>query len=896
VTEQRVFLPTSKFEGIPENVVERELDDLLREISTLEAARRVRRERHLLEASLPDFVRAAWPHVVPGVEIVWEPHMDAICTHIVAVVEGKIRNLLINVPPGTSKSLIVNVFWPAWTWTTKPEKRFLHAANEESLVVRDSLTCRRLIESDWYKSRWGHVFRLTSDQNVKTLYENSAGGFRSCATAGSNVTGKKGDYLICFPYNTPVQTSTGEVMIGDIVERRLPVKVATYNHGIGAVEYRPVTARMRNACHAGMVTVTFSDGRSLSCTDDHPIFVRGEGYRPARLLRHGDEVVDYQKELHLRPLRQAGVQEILLYGMPRQVQDRGRYAAVPGLSQAVLPRPRTPQTRPVLQPRLCGQEQERREESSVAGRHGCQELPGMSQAISGEDEREFEGGQVQPLMSRQAHQQTPTSRPIRQLSDVQENHQNHQEEGRQEELLQPRLRRRGARLPDGRSEERTVRSRQLSKRLPEGVGRDRPVHNQGEGRLSVPPVRHDARGAREDSSRPPYQLQQGRHQGWKSCDGLPVLPRQDARWGGVSPGVAGEVRLTVVAVEECDSHEFVYNIAVEPHNNYFASGVLVHNCDDLHDAKKAMSEAERRKVKNWFFHAFASRLNDYKKGARLVIGQRVHADDIAEELIAQGWELLCLPEEFVSERKCRTSIGFEDWRTKDGELLRPLRFGHAEIEQARKFLLKHGYETQHQQNATTSAGSLFEEEWFQGPDRIIPITKLPENCSFLRYWDKAGTEGGGAYTCGVLMARSRDNRFFVVDVIRKQINIHDRELMIVDTAKTDNDRWGRTHIVIEQEPGSAGKESCQATIGRLAGFIAKADKVTGSKIDRAKPFASMCGSGNVYLVMAQWNRAWLNEILSFPEGKYKDQVDASAGAFAHIGQRIPQGTWKLERW
>jgi hypothetical protein len=101
--------------------------------------------------SLKAFMMQAWPVLEPGTELVEGIHIDAICCHLQAVTEGRIPNLIINVPPGHAKSLLTGVFWPAWVWIEHPESRWLFSSYREPLAVRDSLKCRRLIESDWYQ-------------------------------------------------------------------------------------------------------------------------------------------------------------------------------------------------------------------------------------------------------------------------------------------------------------------------------------------------------------------------------------------------------------------------------------------------------------------------------------------------------------------------------------------------------------------------------------------------------------------------------------------------------------------------------------------------------------------------------------------------------------------------
>lgn len=102
-----------------------------------------------------------------------------------------------NVPPGTMKSLIVCVFFPAWAWGPKrsPSKRFLATSHNERNAIRDTLKCRRLVESDWYQKRWGETVKLTGDQNAKTKFENTATGFRQ-GVPFTSMTGERADFVI----------------------------------------------------------------------------------------------------------------------------------------------------------------------------------------------------------------------------------------------------------------------------------------------------------------------------------------------------------------------------------------------------------------------------------------------------------------------------------------------------------------------------------------------------------------------------------------------------------------------------------------------------------------------------------------------------------------------------
>jgi predicted phage terminase large subunit-like protein len=155
--------------------------------------------------SLAAFIKLAWHVIEPGAPYTHGWHIDFICDHLEAITDGveledgtPYNRLLINVPPGTMKSLILNVFWPAWEWGPKnmPHLRYVCAAHKvENLSARDSRRMRELITSDWYQARWGERVKLAKDQNEKLNFVNQQGGFR-IATAITSLTGIRGDRVI----------------------------------------------------------------------------------------------------------------------------------------------------------------------------------------------------------------------------------------------------------------------------------------------------------------------------------------------------------------------------------------------------------------------------------------------------------------------------------------------------------------------------------------------------------------------------------------------------------------------------------------------------------------------------------------------------------------------------
>lgn len=151
--------------------------------------------RQIYRASLAEFAKACWHVLEPATELKWGWALNAICEWLESVTAGERRRVLMNVPPGSMKSLLTGVIWPAWEWGPKemPHKRFLATAHMEKLAIRDNMKCRRLIQSAWYQRLWPLV--LTGDQNAKGKFENEATGFRE-AMAFTSMTGSRGDRVI----------------------------------------------------------------------------------------------------------------------------------------------------------------------------------------------------------------------------------------------------------------------------------------------------------------------------------------------------------------------------------------------------------------------------------------------------------------------------------------------------------------------------------------------------------------------------------------------------------------------------------------------------------------------------------------------------------------------------
>jgi len=149
-----------------------------------------------MRRSLKEFTKNSWQAIEPGRDFHDNWHIDAISEHLQAVVEGDIKRLIINIPPRHMKSISVAVALPAWTWTIQPSKKFLYASYAGSLSIRDSVKCRRLIDSRWYQQHFGESFKLTGDQNQKQRFENDKTGARIATSVDGALTGEGGDIIV----------------------------------------------------------------------------------------------------------------------------------------------------------------------------------------------------------------------------------------------------------------------------------------------------------------------------------------------------------------------------------------------------------------------------------------------------------------------------------------------------------------------------------------------------------------------------------------------------------------------------------------------------------------------------------------------------------------------------
>lgn len=298
--------------------------------------------------------------------------------------------------------------------------------------------------------------------------------------------------------------------------------------------------------------------------------------------------------------------------------------------------------------------------------------------------------------------------------------------------------------------------------------------------------------------------------------------------------------------------------------------------DDLVAGREdADSERSRDKTWDWYRDDFLTRL---KPGARRVlIMTRWNEDDVAGRILdAEGkrWRVLTLPALATeADDPLGRALGEPLWSDD--------AYGYGDTLLAkREEAGERGWWALYQQSPRPLEGSLFKPAQI----RVVDAEPAGPGTQVVRAWDLAATAQTGTrdpdYTVGVKLMRTADGRFVVCDVVRLRGGPDEVEAAIINTASQDGPR---VRISLPQDPGQAGKQQVLYLTRKLAGHTVESSPETGDKATRAAPVASQVNVGNVDIVRAPWNRAFLDELGGFPSASHDDQVDALGRAFSVVG-------------
>lgn len=305
--------------------------------------------------------------------------------------------------------------------------------------------------------------------------------------------------------------------------------------------------------------------------------------------------------------------------------------------------------------------------------------------------------------------------------------------------------------------------------------------------------------------------------------------------------------------------------------------------DDPLNPEQAASEVELNKANRWIGQTLSTRKANKATAVTILIMQRLHQNDPSGHILAKNKSVrhISLPGEIFNYKE----------EVKPPELIKNYKEGLLDSNRLDKGILQdmeadlgqYGYAGQVGQRPTPPGGGMFKVDHFQIIDKMPPEVNIVQR---IRYWDKAGTEGGkGARTAGTRMLSLANGKYLITDCKKGRWASEERERIIRETAEADGTS---TVVWIEQEPGSGGKESAEGTIKNLAGFSIYKDpvgKAEGNKILRADPYSVQVNNGNILLLRGEWNHEFIEEHRFAPFSTTKDQWDSAAGAFNKLARK-----------
>jgi len=327
--------------------------------------------------------------------------------------------------------------------------------------------------------------------------------------------------------------------------------------------------------------------------------------------------------------------------------------------------------------------------------------------------------------------------------------------------------------------------------------------------------------------------------------------------------------------------------------------------DDPHNVIHRDSDSVRRAALDWWDQAMSTRLNDPKTGAKVIVMQRLHENDLSQHVLAQGeYQHLYLPAEFEPSRKCYVkATRWQDWRTREGELLWPGRVGEAEIADFKLRLGPNGYAGQFQQRPVPAGGARFRREWFRYYTIVSldgeVIYQLPQSngamklvraddCTRFAVMDPAGTERDqndrACFTVIQVWDVTESHEMLLVYQYRRQVQTPDATRALTDISRD----FEVDYVAVEKD--GLGLGIIQNAM--KSGVTVKPVRARGCKEARSEIAEIRMAAGMIYFPRDSALRIELErELVAFPKSEHSDQVDALAYAAMIVQRRAgPPGT------
>jgi len=353
----------------------------------------------------------------------------------------------------------------------------------------------------------------------------------------------------------------------------------------------------------------------------------------------------------------------------------------------------------------------------------------------------------------------------------------------------------------------------------------------------------------------------------------------------------------------------VYDIQVEECHNFFANGVLAHNCiivDDPNSASEAFSEATIESTIEWWDGTMSTRLNDQKTGAMIVIQQRLAENDLTGHILEKesaGWTHLCLPMRYEADRAFKNSIGWEDPREKEGDLLWPDRFGDEEVTRLERALGPFMAAGQLQQRPEPAGGGIIKRDWWKlWPDSTFPpmdyivasldtayTSKTSNDPSAMTIWGIFTTDASavahrtiGADGRPQYIDRAYNEsapKVMMMHAWTERLEFHD---LVEKVAKTCKALKVDKLLIENKASGISVAQEMRRLYGNEGFAVQLSDPKSLDKMARLYSVQHLFSEGMIYAPDKKWTEEVITQVGQFPKGRHDDLVDTVSMSIRHL--------------
>ncbi len=771
------------------------------------------------------FVQNFWNEIIAELPV-WNWHIKYLCDELqllsksIVARDAKPYDLLINIPPGTTKSTIVTQMYPAWLWTQDPTIRIISNSFSATLATDHAMRSRDIILSDKFKKLFPDV-KLRDDKSAKTFYANTLGGSRYSTSTSGGVTG---EHAHCLVGETEIITTKGvkelrNISVGDFV-------LSLHNNKL---VYDKVVATKKMQSNE-IFTIEIG-ATKINATSEHRFYIKGKGWMFARELKIGDECIEVSD---LQEANLHGEQNVFKLLSIKSLKKNNNY--LQKLWEAI--RKTSLRNKKVRKEWLQGQFLF----SKMCSRFlaNKKELRDMWETIAIKASKVL---QRMPFKNKKAEKIKGKS-----LSSL---WYKFSAENIKSTLLQSKLRKLTSFKKNDFTRKSKIYKRSIlcyfvSKR--EGSNTRARQSNMCSlwekiGSLSSCKQRQVGQSLR------------------KFSDVMQQMPPKPAYNKGTST-------ITNIKRDSRTSHE-VFDIQTEKTHNFFANKILVHNCilnDDPQNPRQAFSEAFRKAAVE-HLKTLATRKVDKANTPTITVMQRLHELDVTGFLLENSTEKIkhiCLPAELsplIKPMELRSNY-------VDG-LLDPIRLNREVLAEMRSDLGAQNYSGQFEQNPVAEGGNIVKRDWFKIVDSttFAAIYKMQPIHFFV---DTAYTSKQDNDPTGILAACKIRNDIYITGA--KKVRKEFPELISFLKKYTSINGYD-ARSTLRIEPKANGLSVIQQLKAQTNLNVVSTPTPKDSKEVRLHTSSPTIEAGHVCLVAGAWNDEFLTEVCGFPAMAHDEYVD-----------------------